>query len=73
LINRKLSKSNLGDQIITTAACFPTRINSIIQNNFVPVLLDIEQSTYNVEIFKLKGSLTKRQGYFLNTYTWKSI
>jgi len=37
-----------GDEIITVAAGFPTTVNAIVQNSFVPVFLDIELGTYNV-------------------------
>jgi CDP-6-deoxy-D-xylo-4-hexulose-3-dehydrase len=69
LENRKLNRLNPGDEIITTAACFPTTINPIIQNNFVPVLVDIEQKTYNVDIAKLKDSLTDKTKAIFLTHT----
>ncbi len=36
-----------GDEVITTASCFPTTFNPILKNNFVPVLVDVEVGTYN--------------------------
>jgi len=36
-----------GDKIITTAASFPTTVNPIFQNGFIPRFIDIEIETYN--------------------------
>ncbi|MBN1323067.1 MAG: lipopolysaccharide biosynthesis protein RfbH [Methanotrichaceae archaeon] len=36
-----------GDEVITTACGFPTTLNPIIQNNLVPVFVDVELGTYN--------------------------
>ena len=35
-----------GDEIITTAVNFPTTVNSIVQNNAVPVFVDVDLGTY---------------------------
>lgn len=37
-----------GDEVITVAAGFPTTLNPIIQNGWVPVLVDVELRTLNV-------------------------
>jgi len=49
-----------GDEIITVAAAFPTTIFPIIQNNAIPVFLDIELETYNIDTSKLKDALSSR-------------
>ncbi|MEV0000359.1 MULTISPECIES: lipopolysaccharide biosynthesis protein RfbH [Streptomyces] len=36
-----------GDEVITVAAGFPTTVNPIVQNNLVPVFIDVELGTYN--------------------------
>lgn len=55
-----------GDEIITVAACFPTTINPIIQNGLVPVFLDIELGTYNLNTSLLKQALSdKTRGIFV--------
>jgi CDP-6-deoxy-D-xylo-4-hexulose-3-dehydrase len=36
-----------GDEVITTAASFPTTVNPIIQNRLIPVFIDVELGTYN--------------------------
>jgi len=37
-----------GDEVITIASGFPTTLNPIIQNNLVPVFVDVELGTYNI-------------------------
>lgn len=51
-----------GDEVITVAAGFPTTVNPILQNNLVPVFVDVELKTYNVnveELEKAKSDKTK--------------
>lgn len=49
-----------GDEVITVAAGFPTTVNPLIQYQLVPVFVDIEIGTYNVNIKDLEQSLSKR-------------
>ena len=39
-----------GDEVITAAASFPTTVNPILQNNCIPVFVDIEIGEYNFDI-----------------------
>ncbi|MCX6355573.1 MAG: lipopolysaccharide biosynthesis protein RfbH [Candidatus Aureabacteria bacterium] len=49
-----------GDEVITTACGFPTTINPIIQNNLVPVFVDVEPGTYNIDVSKIGAAITKK-------------
>jgi len=49
-----------GDEVITPALTFPTTINPIIQNNLVPVLLDVNVETYNISAEGLETALSNR-------------
>ena len=42
--------SRPGDEVITVAAGFPTTVNPIIQNNLVPVFVDVHVPTYNIDV-----------------------
>ncbi|WP_022854416.1 lipopolysaccharide biosynthesis protein RfbH [Thermodesulfatator atlanticus] len=53
-------KLNPGDEIITVAAGFPTTVAPIIQNNLVPVFVDIELGTYNINTDLLEGAISPR-------------
>ncbi|MEO8368105.1 MAG: lipopolysaccharide biosynthesis protein RfbH [Candidatus Solibacter sp.] len=49
-----------GDEVITVAAGFPTTVNPIIQNNLVPVFIDVTLPTYNVDVSQLEQALSPR-------------
>jgi len=48
------------DEVITTACGFPTTLNPIIQNNLIPVFIDIDLGTYNIQVDKIKKALSKK-------------
>lgn len=51
-----------GDEVITVAAGFPTTVNPILQNNMIPVFVDVAVPGYNIDPHKIEaaiGSKTK--------------
>lgn len=55
-----------GDEVISVAAGFPTTVNPIIQNNMIPVFIDVEIGTYNVIVDDIKAAITpKTKAIFL--------
>jgi CDP-6-deoxy-D-xylo-4-hexulose-3-dehydrase len=49
-----------GDEVITVASGFPTTVNPILQNGMVPVFIDVEIPTYNVDPNKLEAAISHR-------------
>jgi CDP-4-dehydro-6-deoxyglucose reductase, E1 len=49
-----------GDEVITVAAGFPTTVNPIIQNGCIPVFLDVELGTYDIDVKNLERALTPK-------------
>jgi CDP-4-dehydro-6-deoxyglucose reductase, E1 len=49
-----------GDEVITLAAGFPTTVNPIIQNGLVPVFVDVQIPTYNIDATRLEEALSDR-------------
>ncbi|QSI75288.1 lipopolysaccharide biosynthesis protein RfbH [Niveibacterium microcysteis] len=49
-----------GDEVITVAAGFPTTVNPIIQNGAVPVFVDVELPTYNIDVTQLDDALSEK-------------
>jgi CDP-6-deoxy-D-xylo-4-hexulose-3-dehydrase len=45
-----------GDEVITVAAGFPTTVNPIIQNRCVPVFVDVQLGTYNIDVSALEAA-----------------
>lgn len=53
-------KINRGDEVITVAAGFPTTIAPIIQYGAIPVFVDIELQTYNLDTSWLENALSSK-------------
>jgi CDP-6-deoxy-D-xylo-4-hexulose-3-dehydrase len=49
-----------GDEIIVSPVGFPTTIAPIVQNNLVPVFVDIEWDTLNFDVTKIEEKITSR-------------
>jgi CDP-6-deoxy-D-xylo-4-hexulose-3-dehydrase len=49
-----------GEEVITVATTFPTTLNPIIQNNLVPVFIDCELGTYNLDPSILEKAISKK-------------
>src|SRR5258706_4516559 len=49
-----------GDEVITVATGFPTTVNPIFQNNLVPVFVDVDIPTYNVDISLLSAAFSDK-------------
>ena len=49
-----------GDEVITVAGGFPTTVNPIIQNGLVPVFLDLQIPTYNIDTRHLEEAYSER-------------
>jgi len=56
-----------GDEIIVSPVGFPTTISTLVQNNLVPVFIDIEYDTLNFDIRKIEEKITsKTKGIFVS-------
>jgi CDP-4-dehydro-6-deoxyglucose reductase, E1 len=49
-----------GDEVITVASGFPTTVNPIVQNQLVPVFMDVHVPTYNVDVTQLEAARSPR-------------
>jgi CDP-6-deoxy-D-xylo-4-hexulose-3-dehydrase len=58
-----------GDEVITVAAGFPTTVNPILQNRLVPVFVDVELATYNVDVSQLEKALGPRTKAMIFAHT----
>lgn len=50
-----------GDEVITVAAGFPTTISPLIQYGAVPVFLDMDIPSYNIDVTHLEEALTEKR------------
>jgi CDP-6-deoxy-D-xylo-4-hexulose-3-dehydrase len=62
LTSTKLGERRLkrGDEVITVASSFPTTVNPIIQNGLVPVFVDVDVPTYNIDVTHLEDALSPK-------------
>ena len=62
LTSPKLGSRQLkpGAEVITVAAGFPTTVNPILQNQLVPVFVDVTVPTYNVDVTQLEAACSPR-------------
>ena len=56
----KDEKINPGDEVITVASGFPTTINPIIQNNAIPIFVDVKLPEYNIDENLIEEAITKK-------------
>ncbi len=71
LTSPKLGDKRLkkGDEVITVAAGFPTTINPIIQNGLVPVFVDVELGTYNIDAKNLEKAVSPKTRAIMLAHT----
>jgi CDP-6-deoxy-D-xylo-4-hexulose-3-dehydrase len=58
-----------GDEVITVAAGFPTTINPILQNNLVPVFVDVTLPTLQIDVEQLANALSDRTRAIMVAHT----
>jgi len=71
LTSKKLGERRLrpGDEVITVAAGFPTTVNPIILNRLVPVFVDVELGTYNLDVSQLEAAVGPRTRAIIAAHT----
>lgn len=58
-----------GDEVITVAAGFPTTVNPILQNGCVPVFVDVDIPTYNIDTNQIEAAITPRTRAIMLAHT----
>lgn len=58
-----------GDEVITTAMTFPTTLAPIIQNSLVPVFIDVEEDTYNIDASKIESAISDKTRAIMFAHT----
>jgi CDP-4-dehydro-6-deoxyglucose reductase, E1 len=62
LTSKKIGNRRLlpGDEVITVAAGFPATVTPILQNNLIPVFIDVDLPTYNINIEQLQKAISPK-------------
>ena len=58
-----------GDEVIGVAAGFPTTVNPILQFGAVPVFVDVELGTYNIDASKIEAAITDKTKAIMLAHT----
>ncbi len=58
-----------GDEVITVAAGFPTTVNPIVQNQMIPVFVDVDVETYNINVNEMKKALSSKTRAIMIAHT----
>ena len=71
LTSPKLGERQLkpGDEVITVAAGFPTTVNPTIQNGLVPVFVDVDIPTYNVDASLIEAAVSDKTKAIMIAHT----
>ena len=71
LTSPKLGKKaiSVGDEVISVAAGFPTTINPILQFGCIPVFVDAEIGTYNIDVSKIEDAISTKTKAIMLAHT----
>ncbi len=58
-----------GDEVISVAAAFPTTVNPILQFGAVPVFVDVELGTYNIDASRIEEAIGPRTRAIMLAHT----
>ena len=58
-----------GDEVITCATGFPTTVNPSIQNGLVPVFVDVDLPTYNIDPERIEAAVTDKTRAIILAHT----
>ncbi len=58
-----------GDEVLTVAAGFPTTVNPTLQNGLVPVFVDVQLRTYNIDTTLIESAIGPRTRAIMIAHT----
>ncbi len=58
-----------GDEVLTVAAGFPTTVTPILQNNLIPVYVDVDMKTYVANVELLKEAISPKTKVIMMAHT----
>jgi CDP-6-deoxy-D-xylo-4-hexulose-3-dehydrase len=64
--NRAIKK---GDEVIGVAAGFPTTVNPIIQFGAIPVFVDVDMTTHNIDVDLIEAAITSKTKAIMLAHT----
>ncbi len=65
----KSKKIQPGDEVISVAAGFPTTVNPIVQSGAVPVFVDVDLETFNIQADKIENAISGKTKAIMLAHT----
>jgi CDP-6-deoxy-D-xylo-4-hexulose-3-dehydrase len=62
-------KLNPGDEVLTVAAGFPTTVTPILQNNLVPVYVDVDMKTFVANVEAMREAISPKTKAIMMAHT----
>ncbi len=59
-----------GDEVIGVAAGFPTTVNPILQFGAVPVFVDVDLATHNIDASKIEAAISPKTKAIMLAHSW---
>ena len=71
LTSPKLGEKQLkpGDEVLTVAAGFPTTVAPIVQNGLIPVFVDVDLATYNINVDEIENAINDKTKAIIIAHT----
>lgn len=71
LTSPKLGDKQLkpGDEVLTVAAGFPTTVAPIVQNGLIPVFVDVDFATYNINVDEIENAISDKTKAIIIAHT----
>lgn len=71
LLSREMGEQRLlpGDEVITPAVSFPTTVAPLLRGGLVPVLVDCDLGTYNLNLDAVEAAITERSRAIIFAHT----
>jgi CDP-6-deoxy-D-xylo-4-hexulose-3-dehydrase len=58
-----------GDEVITVAASFPTTVNPMVAYGVIPVFIDVDIPTYNIDVTRIEEAITPKTKAIIIAHT----
>lgn len=66
---KKLYNFSDGDEVITVACGFPTTVNPILQNNLIPVFIDMDYNSLNIDANLIENAISPKTKAIIVAHT----
>ena len=66
----KTGRVKPGSEVIVPAATFTTVVSPILQNGLIPVFVDVDRETYNIDPDEIKNAINENTGLIMTVHSF---